>query len=104
MTVRRGLHLGSDGCPMLKVPPKLKATLFTREDVNKEESTQETQIAQRTPRPLRPIASIGELVEVIETYMRTSSGHGGEVSEMHDRSDLQIKGKNLRKEDSGEEG
>ena len=51
MTVRRGLHLGSDGCPMLKAPRKLREVFFTREDVNEEESIQEMQIAQKTPRP-----------------------------------------------------
>ena len=80
MTVRRGLHLGSDGCPMLKAPRELKESLFfTREDVNEEESIQEMQLAQKTPRPLRPIASIGELVEVVETYMRTSEQWWGSL-------------------------
>lgn len=104
MTVRRGLHLGSDCCPMLKASRELKEPFSTREDFNEEESFQKMQFAQKTPRPLRPIASIGELVEVVEMYMRTSSEQGGEASAMmHNRSGLQIKDKDLRKEDAGEE-
>lgn len=67
MTVRRGLHLGSDGCPMLGALPDLKAALFTRENVNEGRWIQE-EVAQKTPGPLRPIATISKL-KVVERLL-----------------------------------